>query len=83
MLWNFKRIIDYIEAVEKTTGNVNYELQLKKDRKDIILPNARKCTLQGTVLMRTTDVSEPGLLRTRPHKSLSVYVSHEHKYHSL
>ena len=38
MLWNFKRIIEYIEVVEKsrtitskTTGNVNYELQLKKD----------------------------------------------------
>ena len=39
---NFKRIIEYIEAVEKsrtitckTAGNVNYELQLKKDMKDI------------------------------------------------
>ena len=37
MLWNFKRIIDYIEAVKKSrtitsksTGNVNYELQFKK-----------------------------------------------------
>ena len=42
MLGNFKRIIEYIEAVEKsrtitskTTGNVNYELQLKQNMKDI------------------------------------------------
>ena len=49
----------------------------------ILLPNVRKCTLQGTVLMRATDVNGPGLLRTSPHKFRSVYVSRPHKYHSL
>ena len=52
MLWNFKRIIEYIEVVEKsctitskTTGNVNYELQLKKDMKDIKINFLSSCLI--------------------------------------
>ena len=52
MLWNFKRIIEYIEAVEKsrtitskTTGKVNYELQLKKDMKDIKINFLSSCLI--------------------------------------